>query len=400
MATTQNNILWVWGFNCVGEMGTGNQSLFLLPEPVRAMRELRATALSGGYWHSAIIATDMPDESVPMWREPNCHPTMCVEDDDEGHDSLVIVHRVSQDDLDDPMYAPEFVHVALANPPVKNKEKFRWDLKVNHLGDGHNIPAMIGVALESVELVMDPNIQEGAMVYLSTGEKFNADDGFGEPEDYAEPWWWDDVIGVEVNREVGYVRFYKNGVDQGIAFYANWTDDARVHLYVALAGHGDKISIIYDPNASGKKQKDAILGGRGKLICDNITLAEKGAAPLDVFFECMSCQVTICRSCAYQCHGGHSCNLAISFGELRCACVRSKVHEHECLSLPDVGDQDALDAIKSGPSRTRRSKKRERRVQRYSVIPPSKTTFRQILESEPVLVEDEKVSGKKNFAGF
>ena len=94
------------------------------------MRALRATALSAGYWHSAIIATDMPDESVPMWREPNCHPTMQVEDDDEGHDSLVVVHRVSQDDLDDPMYEPEFVHVALANPPVSNREKFRWDLKV------------------------------------------------------------------------------------------------------------------------------------------------------------------------------------------------------------------------------------------------------------------------------
>eukprot|EP00946_MAST-07B_sp_MAST-7B-sp1_P001868 g1868.t1 len=300
MATTQNNILWVWGFNCVGEMGTGNQSLFLLPEPVRAMRELRATDISAGYWHSAIVATDMPDESVPMWREPNCHPTMHVEDDEEGHDSLVVVHRVAQEDLDDPMYQPEFVHVALANPPVANREKFRWDLKVNHLSGDGGIAAMIGVALDSVELALDPDNQDGAMCYMSTGERFDGSEGFGEIEDYAEPWWWGDVIGVEVNREVGYVRFYKNGVDQGIAFYADWPEDARVHLYVALAGDGDKISIIDDPNAGGRGQKAAILGGRGKLLCDNITLAEKGAAPLDVFFNCMSCRVTICRSCAYQ----------------------------------------------------------------------------------------------------
>lgn len=383
------------------KLDDSNRSLFLLPEPVKAMRELRATALSAGYWHSAIIATDMPDESVPMWREPNCHPTMQVEDDDEGHDSLVVVHRVSQDDLDDPMYEPEFVHVALANPPVSNREKFRWDLKVNHLSGGHSIPAMIGVALDSVELALDPNLQEGAMVYMSTGEKFNADD-FEVPEEYAEPWWWDDVIGVEINREVGYVRFYKNGVDQGIAFYADWPEDARVHLYVALAGDGDKISIIDDPNASGRGAKEAILGGKGKLLCDNIMLAEKGAAPLDVFFECMSCRVTVCRSCAYQCHNGHSCNLLISFGNLRCACVRSAVEDHECLSLPEIGDEDALDAIKGGPSRARRSRKRERRVQRYSVIQPAKTTFRQILESDPIPEggDDAKVSGKKNFAGF
>ena len=331
--------------------------------------------------------------------QPNCHPTMQVEDDEEGHDSLVVVHRVAQDDLDDPMYVPEFVHVALANPPVVNREKFRWDLKINHLSGDGNIPAMIGVAVDSVELAMDPDIQEGAMVYLSTGERYDGSTGFDEVEDYAEPWWWDDIIGVEVNREVGYVRFYKNGVDQGIAFYADWPEDARVHLYVALAGDGDKISIIDDPNASGRGQKDAILGGRGKLLCDNIMLAEKGAAPLDVFFNCMSCRVTICRSCAYQCHNGHSCNLMISFGELRCACIRSHVDDHECLSLPDVGDEDALDAIKGGPSRARRSRKRVRRVQRYSVIQPSKTTFRQILESEPV-VEGGETQKKKNFAGF
>jgi alpha-tubulin suppressor-like RCC1 family protein len=78
MAVTQNNILWVWGFNCVGEMGTGNQSLFLLPEPVRAMRELRATDISAGYWHSAVVATDMPDESVPMWREVRTVNGCCV----------------------------------------------------------------------------------------------------------------------------------------------------------------------------------------------------------------------------------------------------------------------------------------------------------------------------------
>ena len=57
------------------------------------MRELRATDISAGYW-TAIVVTDMPDESVPMWREPNCHPT--TEDDEEGHDSLVVVHRVAQ----------------------------------------------------------------------------------------------------------------------------------------------------------------------------------------------------------------------------------------------------------------------------------------------------------------
>ncbi len=397
MAVTTNNILWVWGFNCVGEMGTGNRSLYLLPEPVRPMRELRATCLAAGYFHSAVVATDMPDESVPMWREPNCHATMVVEDDDEGHDSLAVTHRVPEEDLEDPMYAPEFVHVALANPPVKSGENFRWDVRVEHLAGGHDIPAGIGVALDSSETAFDPEMQEGALVYLSTGERLECE--VGPPEEYADEWWWDDVIGVEVNREVGYVRFYKNGVDQGIAFYPNWAEDARVHLYVALAGEGDRMVIVDDPNASGKSAKDAILGGRAKLLCDNVALAEKGAAPLDVFFECMSCRAVVCRSCAYQCHAGHSCNLLISFGNLRCSCVRSVAPDHECLSLPEVGDEDAVADARSGPSRTRRKKKRERRVQKYSVCPPSKYTFRALLESEPV-VDGDAGKEKKNFAGF
>jgi len=103
MAVTANNVLYVWGFNAVGEMGTGTKSVYLLPEPVRAMRELRPLYLCAGDWHSAVIATDMPDESVPMWREPNCHPDMMVEDDAEGHDSLTISHRLSADQMDDPM---------------------------------------------------------------------------------------------------------------------------------------------------------------------------------------------------------------------------------------------------------------------------------------------------------
>ena len=103
MATTANNVLYVWGFNVVGEMGTGTKSVYLLPEPVRAMRELRPLFLCAGDWHSSVIATDMPDESVPMWREPNCHPDMLVEDDAEGHDSLTISHRLNADQMDDPM---------------------------------------------------------------------------------------------------------------------------------------------------------------------------------------------------------------------------------------------------------------------------------------------------------
>ena len=302
-------------------------------------------------------------------------------------------------------YAPEFVYVGLANPPVGSTKNstiydFRWDVKVEHLASGNSIPAGIGVAIQDVDLSMDPEHQEGAYVYLCTGEKMDGDIPEDEPEEYADEWWWDDVIGVEVNREVGYVRFYKNGVDQGIAFYKDWDEDVKIHLYVAMAGEGDKMSIVHDPSASGASEKDELF--EGKLLCDNITLAEQGAAPIDVFFECMSCQVTICRACAYQCHNGHSVNLQISFGNLRCVCLRSKCEDHECLSLPDLGDEEKLAEIKGGAKRTRRAKKRDRRVQKYwSIAPPSKHTFKALLESvPPAPAEDTKASGKKNFAGF
>ena len=349
------------------------------------MRELRPLYLCAGDWHSAVIATDMPDETVPMWREPNCHPDMHVSDDPEGHDSLTISHVLNADQLDDPMYVPEFVYCGLANPPVGHKKistlyEFRWDVKIDHLGacvccwlasllfhflslvsrshssfschrlfpflllvlaaSGNPIPAGIGVALRDIDLSFDPNIQEGCYVYLSTGEKYDGDVPEEDPEEYADEWWWDDVIGVEINRAVGYVRFYKNGVDQGIAFYKDWAEDQILHLYVCLAGQDDKVTIIHDPNASGSKDKDELF--EGKLLCENVTLADTGSAPIDVFFECMSCQVTVCRACAYQCHNGHSVNLQISFGTMRCICQKSKCEDHECLSLPIVGDEDAV----------------------------------------------------------
>jgi hypothetical protein len=205
---------------------------------------------------------------------------------------------------------------------------------------GNPIPAGIGVALRDIDLSFDPNIQEGCYVYLSTGEKYDGDVPEEDPEEYADEWWWDDVIGVEINRAVGYVRFYKNGVDQGIAFYKDWAEDQILHLYVCLAGQDDKVTIIHDPNASGSKDKDELF--EGKLLCENVTLADTGSAPIDVFFECMSCQVTVCRACAYQCHNGHSVNLQISFGTMRCICQKSKCEDHECLSLPIVGDEDAV----------------------------------------------------------
>jgi alpha-tubulin suppressor-like RCC1 family protein len=341
MATTANNVLFVWGFNCVGEMGTGNRSVYLLPEPVKAMRELRPTYLCAADWHSAVVATDMPDETVPMWREPNCHPDMRVSDDPEGHDSLTITHVLNADQLDDPMYVPEFVYCGLANPPVGHKKvsqlyEFRWDVKIDYLASGHQIPCGIGVALQDIDLSFDPGIQEGCFVYLSTGEKYDGDMPEEDPEEYADEWWWDDVIGVEVNRAVGYVRFYKNGVDQGIAFYKDWGEDQKIHLYVCLAGENDRVTIVHDPNSSGAKEKDKLF--EGKLFCENLTIADTGSAPIDVFFECMSCQVTVCRACAYQCHNGHSVNLQISFGNMRCICQKSKCDDHECLSLPSIGD--------------------------------------------------------------
>lgn len=63
-----------------------------------------------------------------------------------------------------------------------------------------------------------------------------------------------------------------------------------------------------------------------------------------------------------------------------------------------------LAAIKGGPSRTRRAKKRKKRVQKYwSIAPPSKHTFKALLDSVPPEPEGEKAgkhTGSKNFAGF
>jgi hypothetical protein len=60
-----------------------------------------------------------------------------------------------------------------------------------------------------------------------------------------------------------------------------------------------------------------------------------------------------------------------------------------------------LDALKGGPSRTRRAKKKAKRVQKYwSIAAPSKHTFKALLDSVPPEPENADKSDKKGFAGF
>ena len=51
----------------------------------------------------------------------------------------------------------------------------------------------------------------------------------GEKEPYGLDWGWGDVLGVEVDYQIGTVRFYVNNQDQGVAFYETF-DGSPVYV--------------------------------------------------------------------------------------------------------------------------------------------------------------------------
>eukprot|EP00949_MAST-11_sp_MAST-11-sp1_P000581 g581.t1 len=370
LASTSHGILWAWGFNVSGELGVGNKSMYLAPEPISRgiMRELRPTFISAGKCHSAIIATDMPDETKPMFRGGDKHSSMLLD-----KTALTVTHKMAAEEdedvdavainEDDGMH---FIHAAIANPAV-TKGKFRWDIKINSVDDASDVPAAVGVCKSSIDLEMDPEFQFGVWAYMCTGEKVSGDTG---RESFKEEWSWGDIIGVEVDRDIGYVRFYKNDVDQGIAFYEDWDKKTDIFLYVGLANPDESVTLLSEEPL---QSKDDIAGDEDRLICATMDNESVSVAPLEVYFECNSCKVIICRACAYQCHNGHSVGLVISYGgSSQCACTRTKTKGFCCLSLP-----------KDGPigGARRRKKKKKKKIPKYSYCPPSKVTFKKIINT-------------------
>ena len=85
-------------------------------------------------------------------------------------------------------------------------------------------------------------------------------------------------------------------MQQGIAFYVNFEQDDRdLFLYVGLPGENDTVTLLLaeDTVVDDDEEEEEVL------ICLNEEEDEaKRRAPLQVFFECASCKVAICRSCA------------------------------------------------------------------------------------------------------
>ena len=92
---------------------------------------------------------------------------------------------------------------------------------------------------------------------MSTGEKFNVEEG---AEDYGEAFYEGDIIGVEVERDIGYIRFYRNNIQQGIAYYYNFENDDRdVYLYVGMPGENDKATVLVSEDAVEDDEEDETL---------------------------------------------------------------------------------------------------------------------------------------------
>ena len=53
--------------------------------------------------------------------------------------------------------------------------------------------------------------------------------------------------------DLGTIRFYRNGQDQGVAFYT--TFDQAVYLYVAMTGETDTITVRFGERRERERRK-------------------------------------------------------------------------------------------------------------------------------------------------
>jgi hypothetical protein len=336
---------------------------------LKHLKEVRPVHLSAGNRHSAIIVTDNPDDSKPAFRAGFTHESITISEDRRT------ITRTSEED--------DFL-VGSVSLPVVSDGKYRWDVSMDAMNTDMN-PVVVGLCFESVDLSCDPTYILNSWNYMSTGEKYNVEEG---AEGYGEPYYEGDIIGVEVDRDIGYIRFYRNNVQQGIAYYVNFeSEDRDVYLYVGLPGEGDKATVMVADDGGGEDDDDE---DEETLICLNEEEDEsKRHAPLQVYFFCASCKAHICRACAYQCHNGHSVGLKIQHGFRICHCTKSKPADHRCISLPEV---DSDDEGGGGGRRVRRHKKPgSKKVKKYSsLVPPAKQTFLELLNSHPVGYEVKK----------
>ncbi len=335
---------------------------------LKHLKDVRPVCLSAGNRHSAIIVTDNPDDSKPAFRAAYTHESITISEDRRT------ITRTSEED--------EFLVGSISLPPVSDG-KYRWDVSIDSMNTDM-VPSVVGLCFESVDLSADPTYITNAWVYMSTGEKFNVEEG---AEDYGEAFYEGDVIGVEVERDIGYIRFYRNNIQQGIAYYYNFENDDRdVYLYVGMPGENDKATVLVSEDAVEEEDEEDET-----LICLNEDTDDaKRHAPLQCYFYCASCRVHICRACAYQCHNGHSISLKIQHGFRLCHCTKSRPADHRCISLPEV-DSDDEDGGGGGRRVRRHKKAGEKKVKKYSsLVPPAKQTFLELLHSEPEGYEVKK----------
>ena len=370
IAGTSNGLIYTWGSNTYGELGTGDKSCYLQPEILSTLKEVRPLWVSAGNRHNAIIVTDKEDDSKPAFRRANTHETITI-----SEDRRTATRTVEEN---------EFVHSGICLPSV-SEGKYRWDVSIGAMSSD-SVPTVVGCCFENADLSADPTYVINAWTYNSTGEKCFCDTG---PEEYGEPYYEGDIVGVEIDRDIGYVRFYRNNVQQGIAYYVNFEQDDRdLFLYVGMPGENDTATLLVteDDNVDEDEDEEEVL------ICLNEEEDEaKRRAPLQVFFECASCKVMICRSCAYQCHGGHAVGLKIQHGFRMCDCSKSRPQDHQCISLPEV---DSDEEGGGGGRRARRHKKAgSKKVKKYSSLAtPAKYSFLDLLHGEP---EDAGMQVKK-----
>ena len=86
----------------------------------------------------------------------------------------------------------------------------------------------------------------------------------------------------------------------------------------------------------------------------------------------------------------YAVGLKIQHGFRLCHCTKSKPADHRCISLPEVDSDE--EGGGGGGRRVRRHKKPgEKKVKKYSsLVPPSKQTFLELLNSHPPGYEVKK----------
>jgi hypothetical protein len=150
------------------------------------------------------------------------HPSITV-DGGDWSDSNYLQLSTTDKSTNITLNADKLSYTVAAQPgkwdSIKTSEplpsgKWYWEFIANQPIGGSGMVQMVGIGTSSADIENYPGNDANGYSYYYDASKYNS----GSGESYGDTWNAGDVIGIAFDTTTGTLNFYKNGVDQGVAW--------------------------------------------------------------------------------------------------------------------------------------------------------------------------------------